>query len=1318
LRDPVTLALEQVTSPAGVVVFENDARGNREMARDASGRVTRWTYNLFDQVTSVSVGETAAPLPPSTANVVTSTVAYNADGMPETVVDAVGTLDEASTSLVYDPVHRDDLVEVIDGRSQHWAYSYDPGTGDMVSVTDPLGNKTSMGYDPIGRLEWVVSPKGNLVGADPGLWKTRLVSDEFGRVIEETDPLGNRVKTGYDLNGNMVRVETGLSAAVTTGDVTTYGYDEVDRLEVVDPPGPGARSYEYDPDGRRTRFVNELNGQWVYGYDGLGRLESVTDPVGEVTSYGWNGEGRLGSVTQPGGNCAGAPKTGCITYAYDLAGRPTGVDYADPATPDITAITYDAVGRRTHASRGGDTEMWVWDQRSRLKSHTDVNGRSTGYGWDDMSNLTSISYPGQSTPVTREFDDAGRLESVMDWAGRLTTFSYDQNSNWSETVFPLSSQNRDVYSFDRADRMVGVAWNRGSTVLGGLSYGPRDLKGQVTTVTGTGVVAGQNQSWSYDDRDRLTATGTEGFGFDAATNLVDADGVLQVFDPAQRLCWTSQTVEGGDCGTPPADATTYGYDARGNRTSMTHPSGTTATFGFDAENRMTSAVLPTTWQDDTARQYVPVPAARIVDTTTGAGTCDGAPCARIAAGDPVAVKVTGVGGVPATGVTAVVVSIIASGTTGDGWLEVNPAGDAAAGTLPLNAGQTSAQTVTAKVAANGTIVLASDVGVDVSVDVVGYFRVPSPWVPALNYWPVTPTVTAESASGTGVCDGSPCGTLPAGETDIATAGRGGIPATGVNAVTVSILAQNASGGQVRVAPSGTAAAGELVWETGSVGAAGVFTVPLNPDGTITLETAGATSIRVAVTGYWKIPTGTDTGLGLDLLEAPTRLVDTTTGTGVCDGDPCDTLQSNTPVEVQATGQSGLSGEIMAVMVSVTATDPTGTGVLGVGTTEADLGGGIVVFDPAQHASTTMIIPLTGTGTFTIGSWTQTDVAIDAIGVFKAPTRTWRYEYDTTGMRTAKQLDNTAGTGIEWRKEHTWTAGSGLPLLLAEHQGAQSAYVIYGPGGTAIYQINTSGEVQYFHQDHQGSTRLTTNANGTTRNTISYNAHGEITANTNWWLEQPLAGYTGQYHDPETGHIYLRARHYDPTTGQFTSVDPLVTVTEEPYGYVGGNPANWQDPSGRFRIPGTSYCIDIADSACHGSARDEHGGTIQGIIYTPFDRPGLVATATATAFCLVPVVGWAECAVVSTVAFMARAGERIVDHGFSNSLGDNLVDGLLSYITVGLIGGSFDGLAHLKGLPAIRGSVEYAGRIIGAGYDGVSTVSWIAEQNQKRGDAGC
>jgi RHS repeat-associated protein len=60
---------------------------------------------------------------------------------------------------------------------------------------------------------------------------------------------------------------------------------------------------------------------------------------------------------------------------------------------------------------------------------------------------------------------------------------------------------------------------------------------------------------------------------------------------------------------------------------------------------------------------------------------------------------------------------------------------------------------------------------------------------------------------------------------------------------------------------------------------------------------------------------------------------------------------------------------------------------------------------------------------------------------------------------------------------------------------------------------------------------------------------------------PLLGYTGDYTDRETGFIYLRARHYDPKTGQFLSRDPLDAITGEPYGYTGGNPTNVTDPSG-------------------------------------------------------------------------------------------------------------------------------------------------------------
>ena len=43
--------------------------------------------------------------------------------------------------------------------------------------------------------------------------------------------------------------------------------------------------------------------------------------------------------------------------------------------------------------------------------------------------------------------------------------------------------------------------------------------------------------------------------------------------------------------------------------------------------------------------------------------------------------------------------------------------------------------------------------------------------------------------------------------------------------------------------------------------------------------------------------------------------------------------------------------------------------------------------------------------------------------------------------------------------------------------------------------------------------------------------------------------------------YLNNRHYDPTTGVFISVDPLVTMTGQPYIYGAANPVTFSDPSG-------------------------------------------------------------------------------------------------------------------------------------------------------------
>jgi hypothetical protein len=44
-------------------------------------------------------------------------------------------------------------------------------------------------------------------------------------------------------------------------------------------------------------------------------------------------------------------------------------------------------------------------------------------------------------------------------------------------------------------------------------------------------------------------------------------------------------------------------------------------------------------------------------------------------------------------------------------------------------------------------------------------------------------------------------------------------------------------------------------------------------------------------------------------------------------------------------------------------------------------------------------------------------------------------------------------------------------------------------------------------------------------------------------------------------VRVVGRYYDPTTGQFLTVDPAVSITGQPYSYAGDDPVNESDPTG-------------------------------------------------------------------------------------------------------------------------------------------------------------
>ncbi len=68
-------------------------------------------------------------------------------------------------------------------------------------------------------------------------------------------------------------------------------------------------------------------------------------------------------------------------------------------------------------------------------------------------------------------------------------------------------------------------------------------------------------------------------------------------------------------------------------------------------------------------------------------------------------------------------------------------------------------------------------------------------------------------------------------------------------------------------------------------------------------------------------------------------------------------------------------------------------------------------------------------------------------------------------------------------------------------------------------------------------------------------------------------YAGEYHDSETGSIYLRARYYNPSTGRFITVDPIKDGTNW-YVYCSNNPIMFVDPWGlKIIIKGTEEEVE-------------------------------------------------------------------------------------------------------------------------------------------------
>ena len=356
-------------------------------------------------------------------------------------------------------------------------------------------------------------------------------------------------------------------------------------------------------------------------------------------------------------------------------------------------------------------------------------------------------------------------------------------------------------------------------------------------------------------------------------------------------------------------------------------------------------------------------------------------------------KVTGRGGVPASGVAAVALNVTLTEPSTTGYLTVWPTGSPQPNTSNLNftAGRTVANAVLSKVGEDGQISLFNNAGTtNVVVDVLG-------WLPAgQTFTGLTPARIADTRDSPTidglVMNGGPLG--QAQSMDIDVLGRGGVPRAGAIAVALNVTATNPTAPSfVTVWPSGETRpiASNLNFIAGQE-VPNMVIAKVGQDGRVAVyNDRGSVDIVVDVIGWFAA------GSAFNAL-TPARVLDTRQATSLIGG---------VEREVSIAGLGGVpSSGVGGVALNVTVTDPSEPSFLtvwptGVGRpTSSNLN-----FDWGQTVPNMVIVKLGTGGRISLFSPTPSaDVVIDVLGWFSD-------DGGFTGLTPARLIDTRGATPV-------------------------------------------------------------------------------------------------------------------------------------------------------------------------------------------------------------------------------------------------------------------------------------------------------------------
>ena len=1107
----------------------------------------------------------------------TTTFGYNSSGRLVKVTDSSG----KSLSFTYDS--RGFITKVVDPMGRSTLYDYN-SNGQLTKVTLPDGSTYSYGYDTQGQMTSLTDPLGGVV--------TNSYNSK-GQVISQINPLGEKTTWSYEnLSNCSVMVSVGSSQGVqayqsggggmalggtcdsgpysAAGSITTItGPTGIEEQQVYrygtlisvtkDYGGPRAATWRYQvdpssdevlaaegPDGRVTKFT----------YDAAGNVTSVTDPSGNTTTTTWNAfdeplsttnalgvsstrtynsHGDLISISQP----VTATLTSTATYSYANPSHLGEVTSFISPNGSVTKYSYNSSGQVTSVTTpNGSTTTYTYNADGQITSMTSPRGNlkaanasayTTTYSYNSAGELISVSGPLGTTSYV--YDPGGLLSSETAPDGSVTAYSYDLGGHLTSTTSAYGTTNAatTTYSYGPRGNMISDTNPLGETTS--YVYGPL---GNLDSVTNP---LGETTTYKYH-KDGLLLSTTEPDG-----TLVDSS-----YNKDAELASISYP---GTSITP----TTYSYSPTGDVTSVSGPTGTQS-FTYDLADMVTSTTgvdgnMSYVYNSSLEPTSITYPNGKTVTRSYN-------PEGQLSSVTDWNNNTTSYSYGPDGNLDT---ETLPNGITGS--FSYDPASELSSISYTKGCSTKASPSVPPAPPAQCTTLYSRNYtyqpGGLVSSSSSTQPSPPSPSSPSSQSYTYNPlqeltSVTSGSANPTSPSSGGPASTQGVDSYTYDLAGNlsgvsnandlyslGYNAASELSIMNLSKLQPQTPPGAVNPSPQPSLSA-EFTYNTNGerVGESITSPAPAQP------PTPPAGPQPPTTAGVPQPPTVATMSYGYDTEGQMTSYKGPSGGSPLSIGSS-GTATNSPSIQMQETYGYGPEGQL--ITSSASTLTPTGPNPI----------------PPASSASST-----------TSFSWNTASSIPEMIGV-----NGYYYIY-VEGL----PIEQIAPDGTILYYLHN---RQGSTVALTDQQGNIIASYSYSPYGTLTCDTATSNQPASSCTGSSGipPTPPQAQCGPVNQPTPPPTPPGGTQSSTTCLSRAIEANhflYDGQYLDTTSGLYYLRARWYDPATGQFTSVDALVAITGEPYSYAGGNPVNGGDPLGLFHqdMPNVNVQKCNSDQSYYGA----------------------------------------------------------------------------------------------------------------------------------------